>query len=159
MHAWWSAMRSLGVAVVVVYCCGLWLPVDAGGYHCTGTTGRDNQLFKCTALDNRNSTDSNRTVIDYTVNQTGPDVTIDEARTLLVNLKIQNLSTIHVSCVQTRSRGNSACPENPRENVAQTKKCTLVKNRIRRTKQLLQKQFDFILRMYEKGFLFYRKLT
>lgn len=117
MHAWWSAMRLLGVAVVVYYC-GLWLSVDAGGYRCTGTAGRGNQLFKCTASDNRNSTDSNRTVIDYTGNQTGPDVTIDEARTLLVNLKIQNLSTVHVSRVQTQSRGNSACPKNPRENVA-----------------------------------------
>lgn len=109
MYAWWSAMRSLGViVVVVVYCCRLWLPVEAGGYHCTGTAGPGNQLFKCTTMktsDNYNHTGSNQTVIDYTSNQTGPYVTIDAARTLLVNIQIQNVSAVHVSSEQTRSRG------------------------------------------------------
>lgn len=108
MYAWWFAMRSLGVIVVAVYCCRSWLPAEAGGYHCTGTAGPGNQLFKCTAMttsDNKNHTGLNQTVIDYMSNQTGPDVTIDVARTLLVNLKVQNVSAVYVSSIQTRSRG------------------------------------------------------
>lgn len=141
MYAWWFVTRSLGVVVVVVvYCCRLWLPVEADGYHCTGTADPGNQFFKCTAMttsENSNRTGSNQTVIDYTSNQTGPDVSIDADRTLLVNLKVQNVTAVHVSSVQIRSRGRIRRVLKVTDKMSFKRKNAfmLVKNRIRCAKK------------------------
>lgn len=67
---------------------------ESNGYYCTGSNS-GNIHFKCIKTPCNGTLCE--TIIDY-LEKPGPDVIIDTNNKILLNLEIENISTIHVSC-------------------------------------------------------------
>jgi len=67
---------------------------ESNGYYCTGSNS-GNIHFKCIKTPCNGTLCE--TIIDY-LEKPGPDVVIDTNNKVLLNLEIENISTIHVSC-------------------------------------------------------------
>lgn len=70
---------------------------DSNGYYCTGTKS-GNIHFKCIKTPCNGTLCE--TIIDY-LNEPGPNIIINANNKVLLNLEIENISTIHVSCTYT----------------------------------------------------------